>query len=218
MFWSRFHGSQILNADSTEPNSQIFCQERNLLFALCAYLHCLVLCRIIYKRVILLFLKSNSYYYFHYSCVIRGYPFYITILLPTVAILLVNVVLLIHAMRGLTKIRKQVKASKTESKDIFGQARIAFGCSILLGLTWLFAILAFGKLTDTFQWLFCIFNSFQGFFIFVFHTARNNDVKTEWKRILGIKSPTEISSSKFSNTVEFKNKIRKKRSNKSKNF
>ena len=154
----------------------------------------------------------------NFSCVIRGNPFYITILLPTTVILLFNVVMLIRVMHELKKGRKELKASKTESKDIFRQARIAFGCSVLLGSTWLFAILAVGELTDTFQWLFCIFNSFQGFFIFVFHTARNNDVQTEWKRILRIKSQTEKSSRKFSNIVEFTNKIRKKCSIESKNF
>ena len=116
------------------------------------------------------------------------------------------------------KVRKELNASITESEDIFEQAQIAFGCSILLGLTWLFAILAVGKLTDTFQWLFCIFNSFQGFFIFMFNTARVNDVQKGWKRILGMKYQTEISSSKFSNTFEFKNKIWKKRTYESKNF
>ena len=155
---------------------------------------------------------------FHFSCVIRGNPFYVAVLLPTAAILLVNAVVLILVMRGLTKGTNKLKASKTENREFFRQARIAFQCSILLGLTWLFAILAVGELTDTFQWLFCIFNSFQGFFIFIFYTARNNDAKTEWKRILGMKSQTEISSRKISNTVEFEKKIRKKRSNGSKNF
>ena len=130
----------------------------------------------------------------HFSCVIRGYPFYVAVLLPTAAIILANFVVLILVMHGLTKGRNKSKASKTGNKEIFGQERIAFSCSLVLGLTWLFAILAVGELTDTFQWLFCIFNSFQGFFIFIFYTARNNDAKTGWKRILGMKSRTKVSS------------------------
>ena len=130
----------------------------------------------------------------HFSCVIRGYSFYVAVLLPTAAILLANVVVLILAMRGLTKGGNKLKASKTGNKEFFRQARIAFACSVVLGLTWLFAILAVVELTDTFQWLFCIFNSFQGFFIFIFYTARNNDAKTEWKSTLGMKSRNGVSS------------------------
>ena len=145
----------------------------------------------------------------HFSCVIRGYPFYVAVLLPTAAILLVNVVVLILVMHGLTKGRSKLKVTKTRTKEFFGQARIAFACSLVLGLTWLFAVLAVGELTDTFQWLFCIFNSFQGFFIFIFYTARNNDAKTGWKRILGMKSRTYVVSSKAGNRnclVELKQK------------
>ena len=152
-------------------------------------------------------------YDFHLSCVIRGDPFYVAFLFPTAAILLVNVVVLIFVMCGLTKGTNKLKASKTENKDVFGQARIAFACSVILGLTWLFAVLAVGKLTETFQWLFCIFNSLQGFFIFVFYTARNNDARKEWKVVLSMKSHTEVST-KVINNVE----LIKWKKNGSKNF
>ena len=134
---------------------------------------------------------------------IRGNPFYVAVLFPTAAILLVNVVVLIFVMRGLTKGTNKLKASKTGNKDVFGQARIAFACSVILGLTWLFAILAVGKLTETFQWLFCIFNSLQGFFIFILYTARNSDARKEWKVVLSMKSHTEVST-KVTNDVELK--------------
>ena len=67
------------------------------------------------------------------------------------------------------------------------QARIAMACSTLLGLTWLFGLLAVGSLQYTFQLLFTIFNSLQGFFIFLFYTAFNKDVQKEWMRVLKIR-------------------------------
>ena len=76
------------------------------------------------------------------------------------------------------------------------QARIAMACATLLGLTWLFALLAVGDLQYAFQLLFTIFNSLQGFFIFFFYTALNKDVQKEWIRVLNIKKqPTEHSTS-----------------------
>ena len=63
---------------------------------------------------------------------------------------------------------------------VIKQTRIAFACNVLLGITWVFALLAVGKATIFFQWLFCVFNSLQGFFIFVFYTVRNQDVKKAW--------------------------------------
>ena len=155
---------------------------------------------------------------FPYSCVVRGYSFYIAILLPTAVILLLNFIVLILVMRGLSKGQSKLKASKTKSNDAYVQVRIAFACSVLLGLTWLFAVLAVGKLTDTFQWLFCIFNSFQGFFIFIFYTARNKDARIEWKRMLSTACETGVPFKKCTQDVELKGKFRRKATNKGKDL
>ena len=48
----------------------------------------------------------------------------------------------------------------------------------LLGVTWLFGILALDSKTIAFQYLFAIFNSLQGFFIFIFHCLLNSEVRS----------------------------------------
>ena len=48
----------------------------------------------------------------------------------------------------------------------------------LLGVTWLFGILALDRKTIAFQYLFAIFNSLQGFFIFIFHCLLNSEVRS----------------------------------------
>ena len=60
------------------------------------------------------------------------------------------------------------------------------GVMFLFGLTWLFAILTFSVtgLRETFQILFVIFNSFQGFFIFLFFCVFNNEALESWKELL----------------------------------
>ena len=94
-------------------------------------------------------------------------PFYFAVLLPVVLVLLGNMVVLVLVLRAIKDGAQLVKDSKAAKNKKMTQARIAFACAVLLGLTWVFAILAIGELRDFFQWLFCIFNSLQGLFYFV---------------------------------------------------
>ena len=121
---------------------------------------------------------------------VHGYAFYIAVVVPVATILVANTGTLIIVMYNLYR-HGQKKARKLSDGDenkkpmfdtamVISQTRIAFACNVLLGITWVFALLAVGKATIFFQWLFCIFNSLQGFFIFVFYTIRNQDVKKAW--------------------------------------
>ena len=60
------------------------------------------------------------------------------------------------------------------------------GVMFLFGLTWLFAILTFSVtgLREAFQILFVIFNSFQGFFIFLFFCVLNKEALESWREFL----------------------------------
>ena len=123
---------------------------------------------------------------------VHGYAFYIAVVIPVAAILFANTVTLTKVMcnlyqHGRMKARKlstseEKKKPRIVTALIFSQTRIAFACNVLLGITWIFALLAVGKAAIHFQWLFCIFNSLQGFFIFVFYTLRNQDVKKSWTK------------------------------------
>ena len=93
-----------------------------------------------------------------FSCVVRGLPFYIGVVVPVTLILTKNFIVLMLVLRGITN--SQFK--KNKKRELMVSARIAFACSILLGTTWIFGILAIGDLSYFFQCLFCVFNSFQG--------------------------------------------------------
>ena len=60
------------------------------------------------------------------------------------------------------------------------------GVIILFGLTWLFAIPAFSVpgLQEAFLILFVVFNSFQGFFIFLFFCVFNKEALESWAELL----------------------------------
>ena len=54
----------------------------------------------------------------------------------------------------------------------------------LLGITWLFGLLAFNFETITFKYIFAIANSLQGLLIFIFHCLLNKQVRTEIEKFL----------------------------------
>lgn len=114
-------------------------------------------------------------------CIIRGYSFYFGVLLPICLILLVNIALLICVIYTLSY--GQGKPGKTKIA-LLGQAKVALMCSILVGVAWAFGVVAVGKATPFFQWLFCIFNSFQGFCIFVLYTIKNTAVRREVRKFI----------------------------------
>ena len=120
-----------------------------------------------------------------------GYSFYFAVLLPIGLILIGNFAIIFMVMRSL--IRTKAKAVG-QGKDIAQQAKIAFAASSLLGLTWIFGVLAVGDLRDFFQYLFTIFNSLQGFFIFFFYTLRNPEVKKAWMIALGLREEKSTNS------------------------
>ena len=78
--------------------------------------------------------------------------------------------------------------------DGIAKVRIAAGCSILMGLTWIIGLFAVADLKFAVQVLFCVFNSLQGFFIFVFYCARNQDVRKEWLSCCGCSKDKAVSS------------------------
>jgi 7 transmembrane receptor (Secretin family). len=68
-------------------------------------------------------------------------------------------------------------------------------CSTLLGLTWTFGVFAIGDVRDVFQWLFCLFNSLQGFFIFLLFVVNNEEIqKVVRKKFFGSDESSSTSS------------------------
>ena len=58
--------------------------------------------------------------------------------------------------------------------------RVILFISCLLGLTWSFAVPVILSDDIAFQYIFALFNTLQGFFVFIFHIARSEDVQKSW--------------------------------------
>ena len=59
----------------------------------------------------------------------------------------------------------------------------------MLGLTWLFGALTAREASTAFQYMFVIFNGFQGFFLFVYLCMLNRDVRELWIELILCRQP-----------------------------
>lgn len=119
---------------------------------------------------------------FLHSCVLYGIPFQVAQFAPILLIILINFVIFILAIRTLNRTGAMVSAEKKSTS--YHRARTAIAILLLLGLTWVFGALAVSRAQVVFDYLFCIFNSLQGFLIFYFHCLRHQEVRNQWKWLL----------------------------------
>ncbi len=102
---------------------------------------------------------------------------------PIAAILIFNSIVFVIVAKTAIKHRRKESAKGTTT--IIGFILRLIGVTFLLGLTWVFGGLTVVSETSlAFQILFAIFNSSQGFFLFVFFCVLNKDARQSWKRIL----------------------------------
>ena len=127
-----------------------------------------------------------------YSCFISEMiPFLVAFLLPTFLVLILNVVIyvlvirviILHAVRK----NKRMNKSSLSISEVVKMLLFWSGIMVLFGLTWLFAILTFiteSNASFIIQFFFAFFNTFQGFFIFLFLIILNKDSRDAWKLLL----------------------------------
>ena len=111
-----------------------------------------------------------------------------------VLILLVNSVVYVLIIRSLLTSGSKVAADKRATN--LQQTRRAAAILVVLGLTWLFGVLAIRDAKIVFQYLFCIFNSIQGLLIFLFYCVFSADTKAKYKRLCCRKSKESETSGK----------------------
>ncbi|XP_046306473.1 adhesion G-protein coupled receptor G6 isoform X1 [Marmota monax] len=80
--------------------------------------------------------------------------------------------------------RNGKRSNRTLREEVLRNLRSVVSLTFLLGMTWGFAFFAWGPLNIAFMYLFSIFNSLQGLFIFIFHCAMKENVQKQWRRHL----------------------------------
>ncbi|XP_049729389.1 adhesion G-protein coupled receptor G2 isoform X3 [Elephas maximus indicus] len=109
--------------------------------------------------------------------------FYITVVGYFCVIFLLNVSMFIVVLVQLCRIKKK-KQLGAQRKTSIQDLRSVAGLTFLLGITWGFAFFAWGPVNITFMYLFAIFNTLQGFFIFIFYCVAKENVRKQWRRYL----------------------------------
>ncbi|XP_065916114.1 uncharacterized protein [Dysidea avara] len=111
---------------------------------------------------------------------------------PMLLIVTVNIVILFMVLYVLYKTKSQKMRPYTAKRIAVVKSMLKATVVLLplLGLTWVFGLLAVNKNTSVFAWLFTVLNSLQGLFLLGFHVIRNDKVKGRIKKIFGFKEPT----------------------------
>ncbi|KAM7395854.1 hypothetical protein PAMA_007233 [Pampus argenteus] len=98
-------------------------------------------------------------------------------------VFLLNVAMFIVVMMQICG-RNGKRSNRTLREEILRNLRSVISLTFLLGMTWGFALFAWGPVNLAFMYLFSIFNSLQGLFIFIFHCALKENVQKQWRRYL----------------------------------
>ena len=103
------------------------------------------------------------------------------LLFNVVVFVMVTVVLVKHTRKKLTKdSSKKKEVTQGTIKAIIS----IFSVMLMFGLSWLFGALSISDGAIFFQWPFVIFNTLQGFFLFIFFCVIGNDARDEWINLL----------------------------------
>ncbi|KAI1903152.1 hypothetical protein AGOR_G00024270, partial [Albula goreensis] len=109
--------------------------------------------------------------------------FYVAVVAYFCVIFLVNLIMFVVVLVQLCRIKRQ-NPQNAQQRNGVHELRSVAGLTVLLGLTWGFAFFAWGPVNLAFMYLFSIFNSLQGLFIFIFHCALKENVRKQWRTYL----------------------------------
>ncbi|XP_030251405.1 adhesion G-protein coupled receptor G4 isoform X2 [Sparus aurata] len=105
--------------------------------------------------------------------------FYVTVVAFVLLILLCNISVFIVVLVQIRQMR--VNKRSANSRSSLHDLRAVASLTVLLGLTWALAFFSFGPARLALLYLFSIFNSLQGFFVFLFHCLMKENVRKQWR-------------------------------------
>lgn len=97
--------------------------------------------------------------------------------------------------------RMRINKPSANTRTIVTDLRAAASLTVLLGLTWSLGFLSFGPGRVAMMYLFCILNTMQGFFVFLFHCLMKDNVRKQWRTHLCCGRFRLSHYSEWSNTV-----------------
>ncbi|XP_006120594.2 adhesion G-protein coupled receptor D1 isoform X2 [Pelodiscus sinensis] len=113
---------------------------------------------------------------------------------PALFVIVVNIVILVAVTRVISRISADNYKVHGDANAFKLTAKAVAVLLPILGSSWIFGVLAVNDHALVFQYMFAIFNSMQGFFIFLFHCLLNSEVRAAFKHKTKVWSLTSSSS------------------------
>ncbi|XP_062869388.1 adhesion G protein-coupled receptor L2 isoform X2 [Trichomycterus rosablanca] len=101
---------------------------------------------------------------------------------PVTFIIMLNLIFLVITMYKMVKHSTSLKPDSSRLENIKSWVLGAFALLCLLGLTWTFGLFFINESSIVLAYLFTIFNTFQGTFIFLFHCLLQKKVRREYSK------------------------------------
>ncbi|KAM8960732.1 adhesion G-protein coupled receptor D1 [Pelodytes ibericus] len=112
---------------------------------------------------------------------------------PALFVIVVNIGILIAVTRIISRISADNYKVHRDANAFKLTAKAVAVLLPILGSSWIFGIFAVNDQSLIFQYMFAIFNSLQGFFIFLFHCLLNSEVRAAFKHKTKVWSLTSSS-------------------------
>ncbi|XP_057213644.1 adhesion G-protein coupled receptor D1 isoform X2 [Triplophysa rosa] len=100
---------------------------------------------------------------------------------PALFVIMVNIGILIAVTRIISRISAENYKVHRDANSVKLTTKAVAVLLPILGISWIFGVLAVNDHSLLFQYLFAVFNSLQGFFIFLFHCLLNSEVRAAFK-------------------------------------
>uniref|UniRef100_A0AAY4AZY0 Uncharacterized protein n=1 Tax=Denticeps clupeoides TaxID=299321 RepID=A0AAY4AZY0_9TELE len=112
---------------------------------------------------------------------------------PALFVIVVNICILIAVTRIISRISAENYKVHGDANSVKLTAKAVAVLLPILGISWIFGVLAVNDNSLLFQYMFAVFNSLQGFFIFLFHCLLNSEVRAAFKHKTKVWSLTSSS-------------------------
>lgn len=116
-------------------------------------------------------------------CYPQGLAFYFSVLLPVGLIVIANLIIFIIVLYNILKSgwSQPGESRKSEQSMTLSQLRVSIFLFFLLGLTWIFGLLASSQATILFSYLFCLTATLQGFVLFLYFIVMDPITRKLWR-------------------------------------
>ncbi|XP_044222286.1 adhesion G-protein coupled receptor D1 isoform X1 [Thunnus albacares] len=112
---------------------------------------------------------------------------------PALFVIVVNIGILISVTRIISRISGENYKVHGDANAVKLTAKAVAVLLPILGISWIFGVLAVNTHSLPFLYIFAVFNSLQGFFVFLFHCLLNSEVRAAFKHKTKVWSLTSSS-------------------------